>query len=258
MKKEIQQILNTTLKNINLDKHLDNIVLINQKQSLEKDDEGNLIIHQCYGMDSLFNKIYEVFKSQKINFNEIEKSTNEKQMMNFIGNYKLLEKMKIRLDININLKIHASNIILSYSKNSKKNKFFDMLIKKKEKEMLNKISKIYDADKTDIDIDNILLNIKNQINNMDKLDKDILIENIFNSLKTFENIFFISDFDLTPYYYDKHIVLIGAVYLKNFEKEFGEYNEKTKIYLKGYCSILNKAIDGFNLIANEWTSIYSD
>ena len=231
---------------------IDDIILINPRQSSEQNEDGNLIINQCYGMDSLFNKIYEIFKSQKIYINEIESLKNVNEMMNYIKNYKLLRKIYSKIYINIKLKIYASKVILS---SSSKNGFFDRLIRKGEKEMLNKITVIYNADNKDID--NTICNIKKQINNMDKIDKKSLIEHFFNSLKSLENIFIINGFSLDPYYYDEHIVLIGVIYLKNFEKEFRVYNEETKKYLKEYSSSLNEAIDGFNLIAKEWTA-YSD
>ena len=80
------------LRNNQIMEILDNIILLNQKQSIEEDEdeENELIINQCYGMDSLFIKIYQIFLSQKICITELDKSRDIKKMMNFIKSYKLL------------------------------------------------------------------------------------------------------------------------------------------------------------------------
>lgn len=83
-KDSLNQIMNDIkLRNNQILEILDNIILLNQKQSIEEDEEENkLIIKQCYGMDSLFIKIYQIFLSQKICITELDKSRDIKKMMN--------------------------------------------------------------------------------------------------------------------------------------------------------------------------------
>ena len=96
------------LRNNQILEILDNIILLNQKQSIEEDEdeENELIIKQCYGMDSLFIKIYQIFLSQKICITELSKSRDIKKMMNFIKSYKLLEK-KIYIRYKYQIKIKS-------------------------------------------------------------------------------------------------------------------------------------------------------
>ena len=100
-----------------------------------------------------------------------------------------------------------------------------------EKEMLNEISKIFKDNEAIVNIDKEMYNIEKQINNMDKMDKNALINNFFDSIKRIK---FISniDFSLDPSYYNENIILIGVLYIKQFENDLGEYDEKPKTILK--------------------------
>ena len=46
--------------------------------------------------------------------------------------------------------------------------------------------------------------------------------------------------------------------MKRFDKEYGEYDDKSKNFLRELCTALNEAIDGFNELSKEWTNIYSE
>lgn len=67
MEDSIKQIFNNMDSKIRekLPQILEDIILVNQNQSTEEDDDGNSKIKQCYGMDVLFKKIYEIFQLKK-------------------------------------------------------------------------------------------------------------------------------------------------------------------------------------------------
>ena len=78
IKKIISPIEKDKLNKINHEKILDNIVIIKLKQSLDEyvdeDEEGKnkIKIKQCYGVDSLFIKIFDLFVNQRISRYEID------------------------------------------------------------------------------------------------------------------------------------------------------------------------------------------
>ena len=150
MKDSIEQIVNTMdsstksrLKEIH-----NNIVIINLIQSIEDDDDDDdddknkkknkIKIRQCYGMDELFNKIYSNFKELKISEYQIENAKdNIYELKKTIESIPLLSHIKHIEDLNINMKIECSKLILSYAK-------YDFFIVprryKRRQELLNKIN----------------------------------------------------------------------------------------------------------------------
>ena len=86
MEDSIKQIFNNMDSKIRekLPQILEDIILVNQNQSTEEGDDGNSKIKQCYGMDVLFKKIYEIFQNQKISIYEIVNSKDIKEMKNNI------------------------------------------------------------------------------------------------------------------------------------------------------------------------------
>ena len=100
-----------------LEEILNGITLINLKQTIyEDEEEEKLKIIQCYGMDRLFQKIYELFKNDKIMINEVNCCRDINEMYNIIKKYRIIEYLCYVIDININIKIEISKLILSYSK----------------------------------------------------------------------------------------------------------------------------------------------
>ena len=90
IKKIISPIEKDKLNKINKEKILDNIVIIKLKQSLDEyvdeDEEGKnkIKIKQCYGVDSLFIKIFDLFVNQRISSYEIDKAKDTKEILNEI------------------------------------------------------------------------------------------------------------------------------------------------------------------------------
>lgn len=46
--------------------------------------------------------------------------------------------------------------------------------------------------------------------------------------------------------------------MERFDKDYGEYDDKSKNILRELCTALNEGIDGFNELSKEWTNIYSE
>ena len=51
--------------------------------------------------------------------------------------------------------------------------------------------------------------------------------------------------------------MIGYYFLKEFQTDYGEYDEKAKNYLMGLCKTFNIAINAFQYLTNEWINTYS-
>ena len=45
--------------------------------------------------------------------------------------------------------------------------------------------------------------------------------------------------------------------MKTFDKQFGEYDEKSKNFLREFGSSINNAIDGFLKLSKEWENTYA-
>lgn len=253
MKDSIKQIFNNmdSKKREKLPQILEDIILLNQNQSIEEDDDGNSKIKQCYGMDALFKKIYEIFQNQKISIYEIVNSKDIKEMQDNIKKFKLLENIQNIEDINIKIKIQSSKTILSYAK-------YDCFIwfrrEGRRKELLKIINSIYSGKKI-IDVDDLYHELEQEYK---KIDKKKYVNNFFDSIKKFEGSFNTDGFSFNSWFYNEYTLLIGALYLEKFNKEYGEYDEKSKNFLRELCTALNEGIDGFNELSKEWTNIYSE
>ena len=135
IKKIISPIEKDKLNKINKEKILDNIVIIKLKQSLDEyvdeDEEGKnkIKIKQCYGVDSLFIKIFDLFVNQRISRYEIDKAKY------------LLIKIYV-------YKLKASKLILYYSYQD----YFVRLMKDtRRNELFEEINSLYKGDIDDID-----------------------------------------------------------------------------------------------------------
>ena len=166
MEDSIKQIFNNMDSKIRekLPQILEDIILVNQNQSTEEGDDGNSKIKQCYGMDVLFKKIYEIFQNQKISIYEIVNSKDIKEMKDNIEKYKLLKNIQNIEDINISLKIHSSKTILSYTK-------YDCFIwfgrEGRRKNLLKRIYSDYNG-KNIVDIDDLYHELEQEYKKIDK------------------------------------------------------------------------------------------
>ena len=238
---------------------INNIVLINQVQSIEEveDEEEEKIkkkIKQCFGMDDLFKKINAIFKQKKITINEIENSKNENELFKNIGKYELLNHIKSIEDFTIKKKIDTSKEILSYSKYD-----WFMIFGRdgRRKALLKIIANMFDENIEDID--KLYSDLKSEykkVNDTTKMRNDF-----FDSIRNFEGTFNTDGFNFDAYFYNEYTLLISFIYLKRLqkaEKEIGLLNEKTKKFIKEFSNTINKSIDVFDDLSNEWKEIYKN
>ena len=250
----IKQVINSMGKNEKSYEILNNIILINLLQSIEEDDEKDTMkIKQSFGMDILFKKIYDMFSEHKISFNEFENVSNVQAMKDIIKKYELLQHIQKIEDIYINIKINCSKLILSYGK-------FDCFIfifrGRRRKELLKKINELNQGDKIN-NIDELYQKIENELEYKNNNNKKELVQEFFNSIRRFKGVFNTEGFNCDAYWYNEYTILVGFSYLKKFEKEYGQYDEKSKNFLREFSSSINNAIDGFLELSKEWENTYA-
>lgn len=106
---------------------------------IEDNDGKNIIeINQCYGIDELFHKIYQIFGNETIYINHIENKSNLKELRENIKKFNLLSKLINIFDNLVNIKIECSKLILSYSKKG----FLNLFKKSRRIELLSEIRQI--------------------------------------------------------------------------------------------------------------------
>ena len=252
----LEQVINSMDYNDRSRDILDNIIVVNLRQSVEEvedyEEEGklNTIIKPTYGMDLIFKKIYDMFEKHKISIYEIEIAKNVQEMQDRIKKYSLLSNIQKIEDIYINMKIDSSNLILSYSK-------YDWFIiffrDKRRKELLKEINKINKGDEIS-DINDFYYQIEQEIKS--NKNKSAFIKEFFSSIERFKGVFTTRGFNFDAYFYNEYTLLVGYTLLKKFEKDYGQYDEKSKSFLRELCSSLNKAIDGFLELSKDWANTY--
>ena len=267
-KDSIKKIVNTMENKDKIDVNdiIKNMVVINLKQSVEEeeeddddndDDEENstkkkkkIKIRQTFGMDQLFNKIYEMLKNHQIRVYEIEKSNNMSELIKNVSKYELLNHIKNIEDIHINIKIESAKLILSYAK-------YDWFVwfyrDKRRKELLYKINTLNKGSSIN-DIESLFSNIKYKVDNISN--KKESINQFFDGIRKFKGIFATQGFNFNAYFYNEYTLLIGYEFLKQFEKDYGEYDEKSKKFLTDLCNTFNEAIDDFEKLSKEWKETY--
>ena len=238
-----------------IDNITDNIITIKLKQDTfqeeteeEDKEKEHIIIKQCDGMDKLFKRIHEMFEKHKISIIELEKNIDNYKLIDFVKKYELLEHFRRVEDEYIYIIINSARLILSYGKTSLFGLFFK---ENKRKELLEQLISM-NSDKYK-DTDSLYNKIEDQINQIKN--KDEVVNDFFNSLLNLRKYFDTSEIDFEAFY-NNHTILIGYFCLKEFEKEYGQYDIKTTEYLKELGGKLNVAIDGFFEISKEWENIY--
>lgn len=268
-KDSIKSIVYTIEKKykIEADDIINNMVIINLKQSFEEydeeeyedeDDDSNnkkekktsIKIAQTFGMDKLFKKIYEMLEKHKIHVYDIEKSNNTSDLINKVKKYELLNHIKNIEDIHINIKIESSKLILSYAK-------YDWFVwffrDKRRKELLDKINTLNKGDKIG-DIESLFIRIKYKVDHIS--DKEDSKNQFFGGIKKFKGLFKTQGFNFDAYFYNDYTLLIGMEFLKEFQKDYGEYDEKSKRFLTNLSNAFNDAIDDFKKLSDEWKETY--
>ena len=259
----LKQIINADMEieKTRLEELLKNMVVICLKQKIEDDDddeeeeeekEKKKKIKQCYGMDELFNRMYQLFLEDKILTHEIEGAKDVEDIIKILKNYRLLSYIKYMEDISVNLKINLSKTILSYSRYDK---FVWFYRDSRRKELLGIIK-----DKNDgmpvTNMEELFARIEGKIKEMSGNEKKNLINDFFESIKRYERSFNTDGFAFNAWFYNDYTLLVGYTYLKEFEKEYGQYDEKSKRFLRQLSNAFNKAIDSFSELSKEWKNVY--
>ena len=254
-KESLKKIINTIKfdSNTKIKEILDNIVVIKLLQTFEdiEDNDGKNVIeiNQCYGMDELFHKIYQIYGNEIIYIHNLEDKNNLKELRENIKKFNLLSKVKNIFDNLVNIKIECCKLILSYSKKG----FFNFFKKDKRIELLseirsiNKGESIYFMEDKLSEIDQKIGEINNK--------EDFIIE-FFDSMRRFKGIYDTEGFDFDNTSYDKHTLLLGYLQFKEFESIYGYYDDKTKKFILELSKSYNNAINDFEKISAEWKKVY--
>ena len=256
MKTSLTQIINQQEKNKNKNEEkidlfslLNNIIIVKLRQSIDEDEDNKMKIKQCYGLDELFKKIYDMFEKQKVSIPEIRDAKDIDTLKKIISGYDVLKNIQSKEDVQINTKINCSKEILSKAK-------YDWFIwfgrDKRRKKLLEFINETYKTKPID-DIDSLLKSLKEELN---KLKKKEEVAQFFEGISKFKNSFKIDGFNFNAYFYNEKTLLIGYLYLKQFKSELGEYDDIFKDFILDLSNAFNESINGFKNLENEWTKIY--
>ena len=229
-------------------------ILVEQKESI---DSGKI-----YGMNVLFNKIFEMFEKKKINVKDFNKCHSIEDYLKNIKKYELLNDLKNILDLKANLTYDISNTILSYSNYDY---YMIFLRQNRRKYLLEEIIKKFNVIE---DNDIILKNNKNFINDLlseleysiREEDVDKLKETFFKKIKRLQA-FGKKEISLNRNY-NEYTLLIGIfvmeMFINFYFKNIGLYDEDTKILIEKLSNELNKSIDSFISLSKDWKNIYKE
>ena len=254
-KEGLKKIINTVKfdSNTKINEILDNIVVIKLLQNfneIEDNDGKNIIeINQCYGIDELFHKIYQIFGNETIYINHIENKSNLKELRENIKKINLLSKLINIFDNLVNIKIECSKLILSYSKKG----FFNLFKKSRRIELLSEIRQINKGESIYF-MEDKLHEIDQKIGEINN--KEDVINEFFDSMRKFKAIYDTAGFDFDTTSYDEHTLLLGYLQFNEFESIYGYYDDKTKKFIIELSKSYNDAINGFEKISTEWKKVY--
>lgn len=214
----------------------------------------NKIVGKAFGLDDLFNKIYEIYKDKKIDLKSIDEIDSIPQLFSFLSKNKLYNQFQNKNDFILSLKSKCSKYILKYSKTI----IYKMNEEKDIKEMIHKIySLFYDEDF--IDFYNTIIGKK-----FSEEESEILYNEFFNNLEILKNLNKMKAFYFFKSLHDKETIVIGNYCMKKLEEKFKDDpnifikdNKPNLNSIKKCCSSLNEAIDSFQIIAKEFKNVYN-
>ena len=225
---------------------------INIYPQLDDQSEEIKIKRLPFGMDVLFETIYNIFKPMIIDSKEFDKMTKVDDIFSFLGSNKLYKPFKQENDFQLSLRIEIIRIILKFAR-------FNIISFNKEKnreEMVNKIYLTYlgkkcenyeklnnDLEKSNIEVLKYQLFIEIQILKDLKKEEPIMV--------FFENI------------HDAKTLALGYLCYseinKIFEKDPNNYIKNNNVNLELIKKIsisLNNGIESFRLISEEFKELY--
>lgn len=208
---------------------------------------------KAFGLDDLFNKIYDIFNKYKIPIKNIEKISTIPELQTFLSENKLYNQFKNKNDFIITLKSKSSKYILNYSKNI----IYNINKEKDIKKMIYNIYSLYYDEGKEEFYNSI---IEKQLN-----EKEIeqLYDDFFKNLSLLKTIDKSSNFFFFKSLHDKETIAIGNYCAKKLEERLSNdpnlfiINNKPNLkIIINICSTMNKAIDSFKIESNEFRNIY--
>ena len=209
--------------------------------------------NKAFGLDDLFNKIYEIFNKYKIEMNKVENISTIQELQTFLNENKLLNQFKDKNDLVITLKSKAAKYILKYSET--------IFYTEKEKDIKNMIHKIYNLYYNDDDEENFYEEIIGQKFGIVEIFQ--LYDDFFNNLSFLKTLDKSNNFTFYKSLHDKEIIAKGYYCSKKLEERFShdpnlfiKDNKPNLSLIRNLCSTLNKAIDSFKIESNEFKNVY--
>ena len=251
--KRIYDIYKNSLTNIYKDvKDFDiKIIPINIYPKLDDDAEEIIIKRPAFGIDVLFNTVYNIFKPLIVDIKELDKIKDVEQLFSFLGKNKLYKPFQKKNDFLLSTKTEIINIILSYARyniisfNREKNmkEMTDKICKKIIGEKYENFDKLMAQISSEEEILKLNSELINEILTLKRIEKD-------NPIKTF----------FKAIHHPKTLALGYACY-KELGKKFLDNqliieNDVNLDLVKNICLSLNKGIESFKLISEEFKNLY--
>ena len=212
-----------------------------------------IIKNKAFGLDNLFDKIYEIFKKYKIEVKNIENISSIKELITFFNENKLYNQFKNKNDMIITLKSKAAKIIIKYSNNI----IYGLYKEKAIKMMIHDIYNLYYVQGEEKFYENIIEK------KLDILEIEDLYNGFFNNLYVLSYIDKSNNFNFFKSLHDKETIAIGYNCSKQLEEKISKdpnlfiINNKPNLKLfQNLCSNMNNVIDSFKIESNEFKKIY--
>ena len=260
--KRIKGIFEQSLKKITPPNFPITIYPINLKTQIddeededEEEENHKIKIIKSFGLDTLFQGIFNIFKSNIIEINDIKKIKSTEELIEFFRKNKLFNHYNQINDLFISFRSELSNLILSYGR-------LNRLSFRKEKnmeEMANLIFMKCTGKKCLNYRDYImLLSSKNQV--------ELLFERFTQNLDILKSY---SQEIHTMFFYksihDHKTLALGYLCLNELEKLFESspniFVENDRLdfdLIYNLCNSYNHAINGFKLIADKYEKQYQE
>ena len=214
------------------------------------------LVKKAFGLDKLFFEMYTIFKSEKIDLENIDKIDSIHGLFDFLSKNQLYTQFKDKNDLILTLKTKASNYIIYYSRTF----LYNMNKEKDIKEMIKKIYNLYYDE--DEDCENFIESIIKKEFSYEQINN--LYDDFFKNIDFLKNLDKIKSFSFFKSIHDKETIIKGNYCMKKLEEKFShdpnlfiKDNKPNLTIIKKCCSSLNQAIDSFKIISNEFTEIYN-
>lgn len=231
------------------EKIIDSIVYVNLVQKFKNNKEVQV---NCYGIDKLLAKMYELLEPKKIDELEIRKAKNVEELINISKRYELLKMFREKGDFRLKNRITLSKYILSCAKDDFWKDFLILglfTLNSRREDMIKKICGAYGYSAVDIQ----------EINKeLEKVKWEDKVEEFFDSMKQYKTIFEASGFDFNAKFYNGYTIALGSYLLSKYENNSFTFDKQSFNCIIELAKGLNNGIEGLNKMAEEWEQILKD